>query len=155
MQKASPRTTDSTWIHRTVTLGLMALAVGGGVFWAMQIMGISHFVPDMRFTGASTEPAALPDHDLARALGGGATASTTQAPASLVLVAVVNRNGAGAALIAIDGQKAQAYRPGDQVQAGRYLIRLGLRSAELGSNPNGAATEVLSIKVPELPVDDR
>jgi hypothetical protein len=121
----------------------------------MQIMSVSHFVPDMRFTSGSPESLASADNDLARDLGGGSSALANQAPTTLALVAVVNRNGAGTALIAIEGQKAQAYLPGDQVQPGRYLIKLGLRSAELGPNPQGVATEILSIPVPELPVEGK
>jgi general secretion pathway protein C len=121
----------------------------------MQIMGVSHFVPDMRFTRGAPEPLSSADNALVRALGGGPSSLTTRAPATLALVAVVNRNGAGAALIAIDGQKAQIYQPGDPVQPGRYLIKLGLRSAELGPTPQGAATEVLNISVPELPLEGK
>jgi general secretion pathway protein C len=155
MQKTSPTPSDLTWTHRTVTLGLIALAVGGGVFWVMQIMGVSHFVPNMRFTQNKPESFSSAEHALAQALGGGSSALANQAPATLALVAVVNRNGAGAALIAIEGQKAQAYLPGDQVQPGRYLIKLGLRSAELGPHPQGVATEMLSIPVPELPAEGK
>jgi hypothetical protein len=155
MQKARPNALDLTWGHRAVTLGLLALAAGGAMFWVMQIAGVSHFVADMRFTTGTPNAISTPDDGLAKALGGGASPSPTQASSTLALIAVVNRNGTGTALIAIDGQKAQAYQPGDQVQPGRFLIRLGLRSAELGANPKGPATEVLNIKVPELPVEAR
>jgi hypothetical protein len=156
MQKAPPHPLDFTWTRRAVTLGLIASMVGGVVFWIMQIMGVSHQVPDLRFTRDSSETfSAVDPSTLAKALGGGAIVATQQAPASLSLVAVVNRQGSGAALISIDGQKAQAFQPGDQVQPGRYLIQLGLRSAELGPSPQGAPTEQLSISVPKLPTDGK
>lgn len=153
MQKARFNAPASNWTQRGVSLALIALAVGSVMFWAMQVVGISNWVPDLRFAPSNPQPSVAADLGLARALGGGASANPKAASVNLALVAVVNQNGQGVALIAADGQKAQAYQLGDQVQPGRYLIQLGLRSAQLGPDPKGAATEVLNIKVPQLPTD--
>jgi hypothetical protein len=59
------------------------------------------------------------------------------------------------ALIALDDRKAEAYAVGTPVQAGRYVVRLGLRSAELGPSPQGPVTETLTLPVPQLPTESK
>ena len=139
-------------MERGVTAALAGLALGGVVFWVMQILALGRADPHVRFVAepvAAGEPAPL-----ARILGGdGVPAVASGSPSStLTLVAVIARvTQAGSAMISIDGQKAQPYRPGEEVQAGRHVLELGPRSVALGPTPQGPVVEVLELKIPRLP----
>ncbi len=152
MTNTHPSTPAATWIRRAITALLAGLAFGGAVFWVMQILALGHPDPRVRFV---TEPEPVGDvAPLGRLLGaqGAPMGAPGQAPPALTLVAVIAPGTqAGSAMISVDGQKSQAYRPGDEVQAGRYLIELGPRSVGLGPAPQGPVVEVLSLKVPRLP----
>ena len=131
---------------------LMALAAASGVFWGLQISGLSPAAADLRFVPQDPLPTAI-GTSLAQALGATAPASGLQAAPNprMTLVAVMGSEQQGSALIALDGQKAQSYEVGAQIQGGRYLVRLGSRRAELGLSPQGPITETLTLPVPELP----
>jgi hypothetical protein len=149
-------TTSLTWAQRWVTVILIALTAGGCVFWVLQVTGMPNVVSDLKFATNGLAESGQDGGGLARALGASPRSNLDSAPqaaakSSLVLVAVVNADRGGVALIALEGQKAQPYRVGDSVQAGQYLVGLGLRSAQLGPAPKGPATETLIIPVPEIP----
>ena len=143
--------------HKILTLLLTAFAVASAVFWVLQVMALPRFVPDLRFASEAHVQPGSQAAGLARALGDVAN----QAPAPVVedstalkLVAVVGAGRQGTALIAFRDQKAQPYDVGTEVRPGLFLVRLGLRSAELGSAPQGATTLTLTLSVPELPKAD-
>ena len=131
---------------------LMALAAASGVFWGLQISGLSSSESNLRFAPQDPTPAAV-GPSLALALGATSVASGPQSAPNprMTLVAVMGSEQQGTALIALDGQKAQTYEVGAQIQGGLYLVRLGLRRVELGSSPQGPITETLTLPVPELP----
>lgn len=92
---------------------------------------------------------------VARGLGVSSTATlaTATAPAATasnhVLLGVVrDRNGAGLALIATNGQPAKAYRVGAAVADGVWLGALGARDATLVAQPGGSAVTRLSLPLP-------
>lgn len=141
----------ATWIQRGVTAALAGLALGGVVFWVAQSLAL----------GRSEEVRFVADPDagahrarLAQALGGQTAPSQAaeQTRSALTLVAVIARGQrAGSAMISVNGQKAQAYQPGDEVQPGRYVLELGPRQVGLGPGPQGPVVEVIELKVPKLP----
>ena len=148
--------TSWTWAPRWVTVLLVALTAGGLVFWVLQITGMPHVEPDLKFAHNGGVESGRDGSGLARALGANpkraeqsASPSSTKSP--VLLVAEVNAGQGRVALMDIEGQKAQPYRVGDSVQSGQYLVGLGLRSAQLGPKPKGPATETLTIPVPALP----
>ena len=146
------RTPPSIWFQRGLTAALAALALGGVAFWVAQILALGRADPHVRFT-AQAEPVLAPEA-LSRALGhdGAATVAASPVQSVFTLVAVIARGTReGQAMIAINGQKAQAYQPGDEVQAGRYVVELGPRQVGLGASPQGPVLEVLELKVPRLP----
>ncbi len=144
-------TSAATWIQRGVTAALAGLALGGVVFWGAQMLALGRS-DEVRFVA---EPnGAVAQAQLGQALGAQAVpAQATEQPKSaLTLVAVIARGQrSGSAMISVNGQKAQAYQPGDEVQAGRYVIELGPRRVGLGLSPQGPVVEVLELKVPKLP----
>jgi hypothetical protein len=142
----------ATWAQRVATAVLAGLALGGAVFWVMQILALGRADPHVRFV-AEPAPAGEPA-PLARILGGDGVPALASGPpgSSLTLVAVIARGSqAGSAMISINGQKAQPFRPGDEVQAGRHVLELGPRSVALGPSPHGPVVEVLELKIPRLP----
>ena len=141
----------SIWIQGLITALLSALAVGGAMFWGLQITSMPQAGGDVRWVELPAQPAQAASWT--RILGAGtAEKNLPEVPANLALVAVIARgDGGGTALLAAAGQKAQAYQIGDEVQPGRYLLQVGLRSASLGASPKGPATEVLELAVPTLP----
>ena len=152
MSNPLPIQPAATWAQRVTTAVLAGLALGGAVFWVMQVLALGRADPHVRFV-AEPVPAGEPA-PLARILGGdGVPAVASGSPRStLTLVAVIARGTqAGSAMISIDGQKAQPFRPGEEVQAGRYVLELGPRSVALGPAPQGPVVEVLELKVPRLP----
>ena len=139
-------------MERGVTAALAGLALGGVVFWVMQILALGRTDAVVRFVAEperGTERTAL-----GSLLGAQAKPSTTaeQPQSALTLVAVIARGlHAGSAMISVNGQKAQAYQPGDEVQPGRYVLELGPRQVGLGPSLQGPVAEVLELKVPKLP----
>jgi hypothetical protein len=152
MSNTPPNAPFATWIQRGLTAVLAGLALGGAVYWVMQILALGRVDPHVRFV-AQPEPEVAQAH-WSRLLGAGGSPTVAAEPAqsALTLVAVIARGTqAGRAIISINGQKAQVYRPGDEVQNGRYVVELGPRQVGLGASPQGPVIEVLTLKVPRLP----
>lgn len=143
-------------LARAWTLGLLALAVGSLVFWGLRLGSMPQSVPQLRFVTTPGLAALSPD-GLGRALGVVAQpdSAPTTAPAArsaLSLAGVMARGqGRGAALISIDGQKAQAFETGQEVQAGLYVLAVEPRVVRLGSSPQGPVTDTLTLLPPTLP----
>ena len=57
-------------------------------------------------------------------------------------------SGGGAAVIAVGGQPAKAYKVGAQVDEGLVLQSLSAREARLGASPGGPASMTLNLVVP-------
>jgi hypothetical protein len=136
-----------------VTAALLALAVVSLVFWVLRAGSMTRAETGLRFVATPATPAS-PER-WGRALGATPAATSPAAPAApsaLVLAGVISagqRN--GMALIAVDGQKAQAFEPGQEVQPGRYLVGVGPRVARIGTGPQGPVTETLEMTPPALP----
>jgi hypothetical protein len=143
----------SLWVQRGVTAALAGLALGGGVFWVAQILSLGSVDASVRFV--AEPPQTSQSVPLGRILGARETAAQANVPKStLSLVAVIaSGTQSGSAMISINGQKALAYAPGEEVQAGRHVVELGLRRVGLGPDPKGPVTEVLELKVPRLPTE--
>lgn len=144
----------SIWLARGLTALLSALAVGSVVFWVLQITAMPQTGSDVRWVGQP--PAQAEASRWIRALGQPSVAPAAAAvEIPLTLVAVIAQAGqggrGGAALIAAAGQKAQTFQVADEVQPGRFLLEVGLRSARLGPSPRGPVTETLELAVPALP----
>ncbi|MEY2622382.1 MAG: hypothetical protein RIT26_2202 [Pseudomonadota bacterium] len=138
------------WIQRGLTALAAALAAASVVFWVLQILALPTPTREVRWVDTAPAQQAYP---LSQALGANKAASVEVAPdPGLTLLAVIAQAGhRGAALIAAAGQKPQTHQVGDEVQAGRFLVEVGLRSAGLGPTAQGPVTEVLTIPVPALP----
>ena len=139
--------TDSGWGVRLATVALWALAGASVVYWGLRLSApaAGRAVPAV----ALAQPA--PDAQAMARLLGVVSASGAPAPASaasrFVLQGVLagRSSGAGAALIAVDGQPAKPYRVGAAVAAGLVLQALGPRQARLGASVEGPATVTLEI----------
>ena len=142
---------DSGWGVRLATFVLAALAAASVAYWSLRLSAPAGGLPDAAVAAAAP---ALDVQAMARLLGAGpvlAAAAPTVASASsrFVLVGVLagSRSGAGAALIALDGQPAKPYRVGAQVDAGWVLQAVGPRQARLGATSTGPAS--LTLEMPQ------
>ncbi len=140
---------------RASALVLVALAVGSLVFWGLRLGSMPQSVPELRFVSTPALAGLTPD-GLGRALGAVATPDAAPtvpaARSSLTLAGVMARGqGRGAALISVDGQKAQVFETGQAVQAGLYVLAVEPRVVRLGASPQGPVTDTLELVPPALP----
>ncbi|WHZ12694.1 MAG: hypothetical protein OJF60_003135 [Burkholderiaceae bacterium] len=135
------------WLH-SVTFLVWALAAASVVFWALKLV----VSPGARGVAAAAGfGAAAPDPQrVAQLLGAGAPAATAAAAGgSYALLGVVaDPDGAGAALIAIDGRPAKPYRVGAPVHAGLLLQSVAPRKAVLAAAMDAPAR--LTLELPPL-----
>ena len=148
--KYSPPSKNRT-PHLALVAMMVALAGGSAAFWVLQVLALPRQSHDLRVTPDVPTPAVAASGQLGRALGVVEPTAAAPAVSNLTLTAVIGGPHRGVALIAADGQKATPFAPGDEVQPGLYLLRLGQRSAELGHAPQGPTSISLSISVPTLP----
>ena len=142
------KTAQSVWVTRLVTLALAALAAGSAAYWVLQW-------PSSAAPLAPAQVVALAVPDTAavgRALGGGAIAQPTAnadvlASSRFVLTGVVT-GGAnhGAALIAVDGKPARAFRVGAVVSDPWVLRSVEPRRAVLGGSAGADMALDLPVK---------
>ncbi|WP_416547476.1 type II secretion system protein N [Limnohabitans sp. DCL3] len=118
------------------TAAVWALAAAGIAFWVLHMPNsdvASRGVPPV----ANPQPAAPLDAAMAKALGqvsvGPSPAPVVASSALKLLGVMASPSGRGSALIAVDGQPAQAYRVGQTVQEGWTLVSLTARQAHLKS----------------------
>ena len=138
------------WAHGLVTALMAALALGGIAYWVLQLSAMPQAGHDARWVDLPQSQSTLAPWGRVLGVSDQRTAAPEQA-ANLSLVAVISAGQGGMAVIAATGQKAQTYQVGDEVQPGRFLVQVGLRSASLGPSAQGPAQEVLELTVPALP----
>ena len=141
----------SVWVPRLATLGVFAMLGATLVFW-----GLRWPAPDGQATAAEAPRNSPPPWDaaaLARALGAhgnSPNAPTVQAPARYQLIGVVaNNGGAGAALIAVNGQPPQSFRVGAPVDDGLVLQSVAPRHAVLAPADPKAGAAVQTLDMPQ------
>lgn len=135
----------SVWGVRGLAFVLWALAALCAVYWGLR-MGAARALPAGAAPVAQM-PEPVNPQSVARLLGG--QPITEAAPAEsgrLVLQGVVSgASGAGAALIAVDGEPARPFRVGSSVQGDLWLQSLQARQARLGPGLRGATTVILEL----------
>lgn len=143
---------QNKWWPRAATLVLWALAAASLAWWGLRLSGPSKPtavapVPATTSAEAAVDPAAL-----ARLLGAApasALASVPGAASRFVLVGVVaGRSNKGAALIAVDGKPARAFRVGSKIDEGVVLQAVEPRRARLGSGADAATALTLEMPAP-------
>ena len=147
----SPQSSTSRWRVRLATLVLWMAAAGVLAYWALKLGagGDAALAPVPAPSAMVVEPAAM-----ARALGVDANPVAAQAvpaaPSRYALLGVYagRDSGGGAAVIAVGGQPAKAYKVGAQVDEGLVLQSLSAREARLGASPGGPASMTLNLVVP-------
>jgi len=149
--------TAARWHAPLATTGLWALAAGTVVFWGLRLASPVQAVAAAADSG---RPAAAADGDAVARIFGvlPATSDTPAAPeaASRFALAgvVADPSSQGAALIAVDGKPPRPFRVGARVGEGYVLQSVGLRSATLGTRPDGPAAFTLQLPV-KAPLDVR
>ena len=139
---------QSSWMVRLVTLAFWAMAAASLTWWGLRLWGgAAPVAPVAQTVAASTavaDPAAL-----ARLLGA-APATTAAAPVAvnrfILLGVMASPSRQGAALIAVDGKPARAYRVGSKVDEGLVLEAVEPRKARL-AHVSGAG-EPMTIEMP-------
>ncbi len=139
-------TFTSRWLASLSTLVVWTAAAALVAYWAMQFAGVSG-PGSQATTVARSTPAEPALADVQRALGAAsAPAAVTDVGARFVLSGVVALNsGQGAALIAVDGQAAKAFKVGQTVVDGMVLQSLSARQARLAATPDGPALTTLDM----------
>jgi general secretion pathway protein C len=137
------------WWPRGVTFFLYALVALSASFWALKGTGAAaHPAAIPAATGAATT---APDPQIvALALGGGrqvAAPEAASASSRYVLVGVVaDQSKGGAALIAVDGKPAKAFRVGATVDGSLVLAAVAGRRATLA--PDRQSPPTLTLELP-------
>ena len=141
---------QSRWRVRLISALLAALAAGLIVFWVLKFStsGTAQVAPVVQAPAVQVDARAV-----ATALGADALPATPKAAAAAsryVLLGVYagQQSGAGAAIIAVAGQPAKAYKVGAEVEDGLLLQSLSAREARLGASLQGPASTVLQLSEP-------
>jgi general secretion pathway protein C len=135
------------WAPRVLTFGVWALALASAAYWGLK----SSADATGPQTAVSTQASApLDTGAVARVLGAqpqGPEAETLVNPSTrfALLGVVTGRN--GAALIAIDGKPAKAFRVGSVVDGGLRVQSVAPRRVELGTQAGGPAAFALEMPV--------
>lgn len=132
------------------TTVLWALAFGSCVFWGLRLSAPSAGSP---YPPAARPSAAAPDTNaLARTLGAlpdAGPAAAAPAAGRFVLQGVLaGSSHSGAALIAVDGQPAKAYRVGSTVVQGFVLESVSPRRVVLGGGDGTSGSRGLTVEMP-------
>jgi general secretion pathway protein C len=145
---------NSVWAVRVVTLAVAAVAAASAAYWGLKVWNASQVSRAGTAAIASAPP--LDPQALANALGGGTaalaqhTGSASVANTQYVLQGVVaDTHSGGAALIAVDGKPAKAFRVGVVVDGGLVLQSVSGRRAALGPALDDATTLELELRLPE------
>lgn len=139
------------WGVPAVTLALWGLVAWSGAYWGLKIVASTASalpVAPVRGQPQPVDPVAV-----GRLLGASPAAANPAAPSvasRFVLMGVVaGVSGAGAALIAVDGQPPRPYTVGATVTEGFLLQSVQGRRATLG--PRLDAPSVVTLELPPLP----
>ena len=143
--QGSPSGARSAWGARGLAFVLWSLAAVCAVFWGLRL-GAAPTLPAGAVSVAQVPDPADPQ-SVARLLGGQVlTEAGPTESGRLVLQGVVSGvSGAGAALIAVDGEPARPFRVGSPVQRDLWLQSLQPRQARLGPGPRGVTTVILEL----------
>ena len=135
-----------TWWTRVATFGVAAMASGSVAWWAMTLSNSAPWQASV-----STTPTPLLDGAvLARAFGAGAAPAVNTAPvppqlAMQLLGVVAGAGGKGHALLIVGDAPAKTYKVGSNLGEGLLLQSVGLRSAQVGPNMKGPASQILEL----------
>ena len=141
---AEGRHASAPWVAGLLWL-LAGLSAG---YWGLRVSGQGPWVP---LAGLPSSLLVAEVDGVARALGAsnGADLTTAAAPAAQprlhLLGVVAQARGAGAALIAVDGQPPKPQMVGATVLDGLVLQAVGHRSARLGASLGGPTTLTLEL----------
>lgn len=129
---------------RLLTFWVWALVAASGLFWGFKLFARAPALPAQAQAAAWAAPMG---GSLNRVLGQVAQAEEEEGPAGddrfhlLGLVAPAGQ-GAGVALISVDGQPAKPWRTGAAVDGDLVLLSVGKRTARLGPAGGPATTEL-------------
>jgi general secretion pathway protein C len=148
MQTQSP----SLWWLRITTFALAALAAASATYWALK------WTSPPRTDGVAALPSFTASNPqlVAQLLGGGQTSTQAASPTAaseaarrLQLTGVVADQAIGGyALISVDGNPAQPFRVGAQVNESLVLQSVAPRSAALATGPDAPA--LVTLDLPQL-----
>ena len=139
------------WVAPAATLALWGLVAWSGVYWGLKAVASS--APSRPVTSALGAPQPADPVAVGRLLGASPAVANAAAPSlasRFVLMGVVaGISGAGAALIAVDGQPPRPYTVGATVTEGFMLQSVQGRRATLGPSPD--APPAVTLELPPLP----
>ncbi len=140
----------STWILRSTTSLLWALAAGCAVLWGLRMTATG--------SNSSLPPAASSDFasdagsrqsNIARLLGATNSVAVNAQPAPVVsrfsLNGVVAQGSGGVALLVVDGKPAKPYRVGSAIDEATVLQSVGPRFAVLAASMGGPELQRLEM----------
>ena len=144
------------WWLRLATALLWAMAVASLVYWLSRLAGTRAVATVPAVVAQRQAPSDGPSHQaaLARMLGAQPSAATVESSLGAeqrfaLLGVIASTAGHGAALIAVDGEPARAWRVGAQVASGYVLATLGRREAVLQNSARPHAKIVLRLPSPD------
>lgn len=136
---------QSRWSLRAITLAVWALAAASLGYWGL---GLSRSSEPPTFAQQAAAPLAIDALAVSRVLGVSAAQALPQASfaSRFALQGVVAGSpGGGAALIAVDGKPARAYRVGNAIEDGLMLQSANGRQVTLAASREGAALVTLDM----------
>ena len=139
-----------SWLPKGITFALSAVVAASVVFWGLKDWRIQT-APGV--SESVSKPAPVTTTMVARALGGGKLATTSNVAAApstrYTLVGIIaNRSGGGAALISVDGKAAKPVRVGAFIDDRLMLQSVEGRRALLASGVDRPAEVTLDLPKP-------
>ncbi len=148
------------WRLRLATALLWAVAAASLLYWLSRVAGTRAGATVPVVVAQHQAPSDGPAHQAALARMLGAQPSAAAVESSLgaeqrfaLLGVIASTTGHGAALIAVDGEPARAWRVGAQVAPGYVLATLGRREAVLQNSARPQARIVLRLPSPDTQGD--
>lgn len=131
---------------RLTTLGIWGLAAGSLTYWTLRL---TTTLDAARATAPIIATAKVDSRAVARALGGASAAPQLGIASRFTLQGVVaGRPESSAALIAVDGKPAAAFRVGSTVAEGLFLHSVTGRRATVAASREGPP--ILTLEMPLL-----
>lgn len=143
---------QSKWWPRAITLVLWAVAAASLAWWGLRLGGTSKPAQAVPVPAATSAEVAVDPAALARLLGAAPPSAAVPAPGAasrfVLLGVVAGRSNKGAALIAVDGKPARAFRVGSKIDEGVVLQGVEPRRARLGLGADAATALTLEMPAP-------
>ena len=143
---------QSKWWPRGITLVLWTLAASSLAWWGLRLGGTSKPVQGVPAPSATSAEVAVDPAVLARLLGATSPSAAVPVPGAasrfVLLGVVAGRSNKGAALIAVDGKPARAFRVGSKIDEGVVLQGVEPRRARLGPGTDAATALTLEMPAP-------